>query len=197
MQVEYIREELMKLPLEQLQVLFDEILTQKNKELKEKQQYENNIKKLLKIWSLLCTVAELKKNRWSLFNIIGCDINEISIPSIVDKLTVAQLISSIKKSYSNRKEIPIEETQEFQNELMTAASRIGESAYTPENQKILKNRMEKYYSELNRYYLKFGRRISEPQFSKVIVNGLKTKEIMPLSKKQNDIMNDITRIVNS
>lgn len=197
MQMEHLREELLKLPLEQLQPLFDEILTQKNKELKERQQYENKIKKLLKTLSSLCVAAESQKNKWSLFNLIGCDINEISIPSIVDQLTVSQLISSLKTSYSNRKAIPIEETKEFQTELRIAASRIGASAYTPKNQRILKDRMERYYSELNRYYLKFGRRISEPQFFKVIVNGLKAKEIIPLSKNQNDIMNDITRIVNT
>ena len=197
MQLEHLRAELCSFSLEQLQPFFEEITEQKKKEQKEKIQYEKNINMLLKLLKSVCLVAEHKKKQWALFNLIGCETEELCINAVVDHLSVAQLLESINISYSLSKRTPIEETREYQKELEIASLRIGAIAYTPENQKILKDRLERYYAELDRYYQKFGKRISEPQFFKIIVNGLKIKDIVPISKNQNDIMNDIIRIVNS
>lgn len=197
MQLEHLRNELCNFPLEMLQPFFEDIINQKKKEQQEKEQFENNISKLLKLLKNICFVADHKKRQWMLFDFIGCETEELCLSSVLEQLSIAQLLESINISYALNKKIPIEETREYQIELDTANLRMGAIAYTPENQKILKDRLERYYAELDRYYQKFGRRISEPQFFKIIVNGLKIKDIVPISKNQNDIMNDIIRIVNS
>lgn len=196
MHIQTLKEELLKLPLDTLQELFGETITQKKIEQMERQRYYESMVKFHKLLNNLCISAQLQKKRLTLFDNIGCDINGEAVSSVVDQMTVAQLLYSKNVVHNQKRVCPIEETQEFQKELKALYSIIGPKAYESNNQVIVKKRLERYYEELKKYYAKFGERICKPQFSNIIYNGLNAKEILPLSKGQNDVLDDLKWISN-
>ena len=196
MQIEPLKEELRKLPLDTLQSLFDEIITQKKIEQRERQRYHECMVKFHSLLSNLCYVAERQKKRLALFDAIGCEVDGKYVSSVVDQMTVAQLLHSKSIAHSQRQSRPIEETSEFQKELKAFYSRAGAKAYEMNNQVAVKRRLERYYEELQKYYGKFGKRVCEPKFFNVIFNGLVAKELVPYSKGKNDILSDLQWLAN-
>ena len=117
MQIEHLKEELRKLPLETLQSLFDEIMTQKKIEQREQQRRHEYMVNFHRLLSNLCYASQRQKKKLALFDFIGCDVDGINMSSVVDHMTVAQLLRSKSIAHCQRRERPIEETSEFQMEL--------------------------------------------------------------------------------
>ena len=191
-----LKAELMQLPLETLQVLFDEIINQKQLERKEQQCIYENITRIYKLLNSINNLAQHKKKQFELFDSIGCIVDGIDILQLIDNMTVEQLLDSHKTTLRQRKNIPIEETKEFQTELKTLYAQIGPNAYEPQHQNLIKQRIKRYYEELEKTFNKFGKRVCEPQFFNVIYNGLAAKELVPYSKNKEDIFNDLKSMAN-
>ena len=166
MSVELLKAELNKLPLDVLEPLFKEILISKKIEVQEKQMYYTNFKRLHYILFKIHQSSERYKKALSLFEVIGSQTDEFIFDSgdVVDNLTVGQILNS---PYMYRR------IQLKQNST---------------------NLESGYQSELNKYYRKFGDKICNSQYIKVIRNSLIARDIIPESKNEKDIHEDIFRL---
>ena len=151
---------------------------------------------MYKLLNSINNLAQHKKKQFELFNSIGCIVDGIDILQLIDNMTVEQLLDSHKTTLRQRKNIPIEETKEFQTELKTLYAQIGPNVYEPQHQNLIKQRIKRYYEELEKTFNKFGKKVCEPQFFNVIYNGLAAKELVPYSKNKEDIFNDLKSMAN-
>lgn len=166
MDTDDLKIELLKLPLEVLEPLFDEILLIKEKELREKRMYYANIQKLQDIFGGILGLAEHYQKVISIFDVIGCETENFVFDSkkLINNLTVRQIIES-----------------DFVKRL-------------PRRRTFFLKGLSPYQQELVRYFERYGEKICSSQYIRVIRNSLIVKEIIRPNITQEAILDEIHKL---